>query len=205
IENGALLYTPNQGASGTDSFTYTITANGQQSTATVSVDLLQPIGALSTAAGNAVGTGAGETIVGSHFAQRLKGQAGDDLLLGADGVDTLQGQAGADTLLGGSGDDILRGGSEGDRLDGGSGDDEMTGGGGVDVFVFRAGSGADLVTDYTAGVDLLEVGDYFASKAAALAAVSQSGADAVLTLDGTHQATLAGVQAASLTEDDFVL
>ena len=69
-------------------------------------------------------------MIGSSFADALTGDAADNLLAGG---------AGADQLDGGDGNDVL---------DGGAGNDLLTGGSGADTFVFRAGGGADTITDY---------------------------------------------------------
>lgn len=109
------------------------------------------------------------------------GGAGDDLIAGGDGMDRLLGEDGNDrvnggadddSLSGGAGNDILRGdagtdtitGDDGnDVIYGGAGKDIMTGGAGTDRFVFGAddskagGSVRDVITDFTAGVDKLDL------------------------------------------------
>ncbi|GBD43016.1 Alginate lyase 7 [bacterium HR40] len=66
---------------------------------------------------------AGHRIVGDGHANRLEGNAGDNMLWGEGGDDHLAGREGADSLFGGPGDDILDGGSGADLLYGGPGDD----------------------------------------------------------------------------------
>ncbi len=78
-----------------------------------------------------------ERLAGSAFADNLTGSALADALEGGGGADTLSGAAGADTLRGGAGDDRLRGGP------------------GADVFLFRAGDGADVIFDFVPGEDRL--------------------------------------------------
>src|SRR5688572_1035821 len=99
---------------------------------------------------------------------RLEGRAGDDTLIGSSGT-------GTDSLFGGEGNDFLDGDREEDELDGGAGNDTLvagrqeqsdtlTGGTGADVFYipdfefdeFRP-EGADTITDFASGTDLLEM------------------------------------------------
>jgi len=65
------------------------------------------------------------------------------------------GNGGSDKLCGFEGNDTLNGGKGDDYLIGGLGNDILSGGIGRDRFVLTAGSGADLITDFTKGEDLL--------------------------------------------------
>ncbi|HEX8031719.1 MAG TPA: carbohydrate-binding domain-containing protein, partial [Vicinamibacterales bacterium] len=97
----------------------------------------------------------------------ITGTNGKDILYGQDNVnDTIDGKGGNDTLYGRSGDDVLKGGAGSDallgeagndRLDGGAGNDALQGGPGNDVFVFGRGYGQDLVSDFTAGQDKIDL------------------------------------------------
>lgn len=64
-----------------------------------------------------------EGLLGSAFADDLRGDGLGNLLEGNAGNDLLSGRGGTDTLLGGAGDDTLDGGYGADRLDGGAGYD----------------------------------------------------------------------------------
>ncbi|GMG83907.1 hypothetical protein LNKW23_31210 [Paralimibaculum aggregatum] len=88
---------------------------------------------------------------------RLGGDEADNLLVGSTGRDLILGEGGDDTLEGSAGDDQLEGGDGADRLDGGAGDDLLYGGAGADVFVFVEG-GDDVIADFEAGIDSLEIG-----------------------------------------------
>jgi Ca2+-binding RTX toxin-like protein len=66
----------------------------------------------------------------------------------------------SDHLRGTAGNDDLTGGAKNDVIKGGAGDDVLTGGGGADTFVFRMGSGHDVITDFSAG-DQIKLNDYF--------------------------------------------
>lgn len=102
--------------------------------------------------------GSGNDLVdGSAGHDRLLGGDQDDLMTGGTGNDTVNGNAGRDTVFGGDGDDVLAGESGRDRLDGGAGADTITGGADADLFVFRAGSGRDLVLDFTDNLDTLRL------------------------------------------------
>ncbi len=117
---------------------------------------------------------------------RTTGSAGDF------GADYLDGLSGNDTLVGGAGADTMAGGAGNDR------------------FEFSAGSGADRVTDFTAGAgvaDVLRITGYGAaldSFAEVFAAATQVGADTVINLGGANSITLVGILRTSLAADDFV-
>jgi Ca2+-binding RTX toxin-like protein len=97
-----------------------------------------------TSVENVVGTGGGDTIVGSDQPNRLDGAGGDDRLRGDASAaasarplprsitvrivffdDRLFGGPGADFLAGGPGGDLLDGGTGGDRLKGEAGNDSL--------------------------------------------------------------------------------
>lgn len=93
------------------------------------------------------------------------GTAGDDAMTGGGGMDGFCGMAGRDTINGGGGNDLI---------DGGRGQDSMTGGAGSDIFDFDAPGECslpgtygylfrDLITDFTAGVDDIDVSGMDAS------------------------------------------
>ncbi|MFZ4068025.1 MAG: beta strand repeat-containing protein, partial [Phenylobacterium sp.] len=78
----------------------------------------------------------------------LAGNSAANVLTGGGGANLLSGGGGADTLSGGLGNDTVSGGTGADRLIGGAGSD---------VFRFEGlpDAGADLITDFAAGVDKL--------------------------------------------------
>ncbi len=112
----------------------------------------------------------GEIIFGNTGNNFIDGGGGfRDVIHGLDGSDTLTGNdasllvldggAGNDLLLGGTNTDELLGGDGIDRLSGGSGSDTLTGGDGVDLFVFLPGEiGVDVITDFLASEDQLDLG-----------------------------------------------
>jgi Ca2+-binding RTX toxin-like protein len=87
-----------------------------------------------------------EDVQGSDASDRLRGDAGDNRIWGGEGNDVLHGRDGNDRLLGQEGRDYMVGGA---------GDDHLTGGAGADTFVFEAGH--DIIADFTAGEDRLQI------------------------------------------------
>jgi Ca2+-binding RTX toxin-like protein len=76
---------------------------------------------------------------------------------------------GADTIIGSTRSDVLGGFGGNDRITGRAGNDREIGGAGNDTFVFRAGFGKDVITDFSAGPaigDVLDVHGLFANLAA---------------------------------------
>ncbi len=110
--------------------------------------------------------GAGNDVLsGGDGDDHLDGGAGDDKLDGGDGTDFLKGGAGNDYLNGGAGNDKLVGGSGADTIEGGAGDDHMWGGnwsadGSSDTFVISAGSGKDMIHDFEADQDVIDLSSY---------------------------------------------
>ena len=174
-----VVYTPNAGYSGSDSFTYTVTSGGVTETATVSVNV-------------------------ASIGQVINGGNGNDTLNGTAGDDTISGNNGNDVINAGDGNDTVNGGSGNDRLIGGNGNDTLTGGSGNDTFVFGPSFGTDTVTDF-GGNDHIEFdGGVFANFAAVQAAMTQVGADTVITLAAGHTITLQNVTASNLHANDFL-
>jgi len=115
--------------------------------------------------------------------------------VGGDGNDTITGNEVSNQLEGGGGLDTLNGGAGDDTLIGGLGLDVLTGGAGADTFQFEAGDDGAVITDLS-DQDVLR----FASSSAALTVLNsteQSGADTILTLNGS-EITLRKVDEASL-------
>jgi Ca2+-binding RTX toxin-like protein len=115
--------------------------------------------------------------------------------------DTLKAGSQAAQLLGGAGNDTLVGGAAADTLTGGPGSDTLTGGGGADVFVYSAGDGQDVITDFKAGgaADVLKIYGFTAAQS-----VLQQGADTLITLGAGQTILLKNVTAASLAASDIL-
>ena len=159
------------------------------------------------AAGNTVSFLAG-TVAGSGFID-FNGSGGNDTFTGLAGDDQINGFGGNDILNGGAGNDIINGGNGSDRLIGGLDNDILTGGGDIDTFVFAAGAGTDTVNDFVDGVDLLDIGTLTFGESAGQVSAVQAGVDTDLIInDGLGGATetlatLTGINAALITQDDF--
>ncbi|WP_226925012.1 beta strand repeat-containing protein, partial [Stutzerimonas stutzeri] len=147
----------------------------------------------------------GATLVGSSI-------AGGDLLIGSDFADVLRGLAGNDTLHGGAGNDTIYGGSGADIIKGGAGNDVIYGGdnsaddGAQDLFVYDAvgSQGTDIIVGFKDGQDKIA----FQGALPSSYSISSIGTTAVVTLTGNDNATttikLLGM--AGLVDDsDFVL
>ncbi|KPF71380.1 hypothetical protein IP69_06755 [Bosea sp. AAP35] len=152
--------------------------------------------------------GSGDDLIAAGIGNDIvKAGSGDDVIEAGEGDDVVDAGSGDDTVLGGAGNDTLDGGSGNDRITGGAGDDKLTGGSGHDVFVFAAGFGRDMITDFRttgASADVLEFSiGLFADFDDAMEAASQSGADTVFSFDADTTLTLKGVDLAALGSDDF--
>jgi Ca2+-binding RTX toxin-like protein len=188
-------------------------------------------GAVQGGAGNdtLIGGANDDDLQGGTEDDVLKGKRGDDTLSGDDGNDILVGGGDDDILIGGVGNDRLLGGRHDDILDGGSGKDVMTGGAGADVFDFNDASespvdfaSADIITDFTPGEDLIDLSDvaagvltfsatgsYVAGVPGVKLASFSSDTMVYVDVDGNGvtdmRIILSGVEASSLSANDFVL
>ncbi|WP_263619753.1 hypothetical protein [Salipiger bermudensis] len=142
-----------------------------------------------------VANGSNGTVLGGSGADTIIGGNGRDNLTGNDGNDVLRGNGGNDTLSGGAGLDLLTGGG---------GTNTATGGAGSDTFVITGGETL-TITDFAAS-DPFERIDLRAVPVAAFGdlTITQSGADAVITMAGGTTVRLTGVQASALSELSFV-
>lgn len=117
------------------------------------------------------------TVQGQFFHEDIYGGVNADTLLGAGGDDLIMGRAGADRLDGGTG---------ADSLSGGEGDDTLTGGAGADWFSGFEGGGADIVTDFEPGSDVIDLSGWFATLDDVIAAtVELSDGSVLITLPAT--------------------
>jgi serralysin len=82
----------------------------------------------------------------------LYGHTGNDTLYGGEGNDYLYGETGNDCLYGQNGDDHLYGSQGNDFLSGGPGNDNLQGGTGSDQYLFSAGDGIDILTDFSSTI-----------------------------------------------------
>lgn len=139
----------------------------------------------------------------------LWGGPGKDTLLGGDGTDRLDGGSGNDLLIGNGGtdqagihdNDRIAGSRGADTLRGGAAPDRITGGPGADVFDLRGRPGWDVITDFTPGIDRIDVDD----PEAAYASAAARGPDTIVFLSPWNDAVrLIGISPAALGIDDFM-
>ncbi|RLP28261.1 family 16 glycosylhydrolase [Mesorhizobium sp. YM1C-6-2] len=104
---------------------------------------------------------------------------------------------------------IIVGNGGGNTITGGRGNDILTGGAGPDTFVFSRGDGSDIITDFQAGpgrTDVVKLVDYgFSTFEEVQAAMTQSGDDIHLALDGFETLVFRGRQISDFAADDFLL
>jgi Ca2+-binding RTX toxin-like protein len=118
------------------------------------------------------GNDGNDVIYTSAAGDLAAGGAGNDSIYGGDGADTVYAGLGDDFIGGGAGNDLIVAGAGSNRMFGGIGNDTivagtgkdvMTGGPGADVFVFNTaasagiGAGRDVITDFTHGVDDIDL------------------------------------------------
>ena len=115
-----------------------------------------------------------------------------------------------ENVVGGSAGDTITGDANANALTGGAGNDTLTGGAGIDTFVYQPAFGFDTITDFTAGAgtthDVLQLslGAQFSSLAQVIAAATQVGANAVITIDANDTITLNNVNKTALVASNFV-
>ncbi|MDJ0823210.1 MAG: calcium-binding protein [Paracoccaceae bacterium] len=139
----------------------------------------------------------------------IYGNAGEDSLSGGNGNDLIRGHQDNDSVSGGAGNDTLFGGGENDTINGGAGDNLLTGGQGADVFLFNnlVADGDDTITDFTVGVDQINlighpsIDTYAELNAADMTVNDVSG---VMLYFGDSTIFLQNVTAAQLDNDDFI-
>jgi Ca2+-binding RTX toxin-like protein len=150
------------------------------------------------------GNNGDNTLVGTRFADKIKGNDGDD---------TIRGKGGDDKLKGGADNDVIFGNKGNDKIFGGSGDDDLTGGSGRDGFYFKFSllSGKDFIQDFHPGEDKLYISRAFGFDTVQdfLDAGHPSGGDTPFDLSGTGdenlQIILLGINNPHQIENDVVL
>lgn len=120
-------------------------------------------------------------------------------MYGGQGADTITGGLAADTLNGDRGADVLSGGAGADTLTGGNGADTLTGDSGSDVFLFAAGSGPDVIVDFTAAD-----GDRIALSSGVEYTIGANAAGDALITFLSEEVVLQGVRKELVSTDWFV-
>ncbi|WP_288927975.1 calcium-binding protein [uncultured Maritimibacter sp.] len=149
-----------------------------------------------------------DTILGGPGDDDLRGNRGHDQIFGEAGHDTLKGGRGNDWLYGGSGDDVIIAGRGDDVLVGGPGHDILSGKQGADRFVFK-GAGSNVVTDYDAREDTLDLSETGARYSDLTIMNTTARIDGETTTGalidyGEGTAFLVAIDARDLGADDFV-
>ena len=146
-------------------------------------------------------------VIGGLEGDMLFGHGGDDTIEGAAGNDVIDAGDGADSVDGGEGHDWLMGGAGNDTLEGGSGNDTLWGDEGSDSFVFESGNGHDVVGDFAAGSDRIDLSAFTSVWRFEDLTLRQTEDGVVLDLehDGGGTVLLLDVRLESLSAADFVL
>ncbi|MCF1462406.1 calcium-binding protein [Agrobacterium vitis] len=110
------------------------------------------------------------------------------------------------TGSGNSADNVLTGGAGDDVLDGSTGNDALYGGEGSDVFVFNASYGNDVVFDFQASSDTIDLtGMGFATVSDAAAYASEIEDGVLFNFGNGDTLTVHGLNYASLTSSDSLM
>lgn len=121
-----------------------------------------------------------------------------------------QGSRSGYTGLGNALNNLMLGDANNQTLNGLGGNDVLAGNGGSDTFVFGRGGGHDVITDFTTGpgtgADVVRLQDFGLTRFDQVkAAMSQVGADVVLTLAAGDDITFRNVSLESFTSENFKL
>jgi len=103
------------------------------------------------------GTGEADNIHGGRGEDDIRAGGGDDFVFGGGNSDTLFGEGGNDWLEGSWGRNALDGGAGADTLVSTAGFDTMTGGTDADTFLFSGNTRGATITDWEAGVDMIDL------------------------------------------------
>jgi Ca2+-binding RTX toxin-like protein len=125
----------------------------------------------------------------------MTGSSGNDLLYGNKGDNHIAGDLGQDHIVAGTGNDTLTGGVKG-----------ASGDGSQDIFIFGPHSGSDIITDFEAGTDKINLGAHggFGSYADLKSHIHQMGSDVVIDLTDGDKITVQDMQKADLHAGDFI-
>ena len=158
------------------------------------------------------GNQGGDVVYGNQNTDTMYGGQDADTMFGGQDADVLYGNLGTDLLYGGQDADILYGGQDADTLFGNTGNDTLYGNLGADRFQFGAGSGADIIGDFSSAEgDVIAVainanGTGVARAADLLARfTTDASGNALLDLGAGNSVTLIGINPASLGAGDFLL
>jgi Ca2+-binding RTX toxin-like protein len=141
-------------------------------------------------------------ITGTAASEVVNGTSGADTICAMGGKDTIHGLAGNDLIYGETGNDSIDGGPGNDTIVGGGGRDTLSGGSGADTFVFKAGFGKDVITDFDV---VSKRHDTLEFDKLSFSAITRVGADVLITVDAADTILLKKVKLADLLahHEDF--
>ena len=165
------------------------------------------------------GMAGNDTIAGGDGNDMIDGGDGSDFIRGdgpeagsnaGDGADEIHAGGGNDTVGGNGGDDIINGEEGNDRLFGADGSDTITGGTGndflnggndTDSFVFSAGDGDDIITDFEDGSEQIE----FTGISMMDVTILGAGSDTLIEYSASDSILLQGIDSSDINiNDDFI-
>ena len=149
-----------------------------------------------------------ENIIGSYYDDVLTGDNNANNITG-DNAESQSGE-GADTISGLGGNDTLSGNGGDDQIDGGTGADTITTGSGTDTIILRAGdggstlAGADIITDFTDGTDILGMDDGLQYTDLTIAQGTGDNANnTIISAGSEYLAILQGISSSNINYMDF--
>lgn len=98
--------------------------------------------------------------------------------------DRLTGNSGGDVLSGGAGQDLLDGAGGNDILLDGTGNDTLSGGAGADVFVLCLDGADDVILDYQAGIDRIDLTGWGRVYSVDALSINQTATGAIISYRG---------------------
>ncbi|RBW63361.1 S-layer family protein [Ruegeria sp. A3M17] len=119
-------------------------------------------------------------------------------------IENVIGSNDGDVIIGSNLENVLNGADGDDLLNGEGGNDVLIGGEGADTFLFQGTFGDDTILDFETGVDRIQIGDLDPDFAGGPNPV-QDGEDTVISFGDAGSIRLTGVDAADLTENDFIV
>lgn len=119
-------------------------------------------------------------------------------------IENVIGSNDGDVIVGSDLENVLNGADGDDLLNGEGGNDVLIGGEGADTFLFQGTFGDDTLSDFETGVDRIQIGDLGSDFDGGPSTV-QDGDDAVISFGDAGSIRLTGVDAADLTENDFIV
>ena len=146
-----------------------------------------------------------DTLYGGQNNDTVFGGQDEDAVFGNKGDDAVYGNKGDDVVFGGQGSDVVYGGQGNDTVEGNLGDDSLYGNLGGDVFAFGTGSGSDIIYDFTAGADMIQVASNLNGLSVTQASdltvriSDDSSGNAVIDLGDGNQVTVIGVSSSDMT------